>query len=474
MIKKIFLLLLFSFLGTSLLTFAQKTIPQNGWTKDSYHFKLERPNTKIVHKADVIVKIDGNIIKPLDLELMRAYPEDRYMGCFLDAEDLYGKVANGCKFTKLKVRLIISLDSIPELNSLISKTNIDSLILKYSESKRGKELTGRRFYPGEDSLKIEFLKRILFYCDADGKPLRLKPQEFRADITKSCTVPVNDTIIIGYKINVPPTLEEWFDGKFDKNMIELSIQNENPTLSYMNSLWETYKHALDGFERLQASNTGRRAYIEFINKIRTETVPALIEKANKTLPADCDPQIRNILENRLKIEFYSDNPMDLYTAESQQFLPDAFTVLQDIEFNEDMLYDLRTACKIVSLIGQYAGVLRAERYTMPQFAIQMLQAKGYTYNPQQANLGHQIKDIPVQEWCDNVKELLTNYSINANDFLVYFMTIIAYDNVTDGLSKKQVDNIKHGYKSGDWQVPLKAIQLHKVYYPNQFDVHIEE
>lgn len=83
----------------------------------------------------------------------------------------------------------------------------------------------------------------------------------------------------------------------------------------------------------------------------------------------------------------------------------------------------------------------------------------------------------MQEWCDNVKELHRNYSINANDFLVYFMTIIAYDNAAGrnwGLNKKQVDNIKHGYKSGDWQVPLKAIQLHKVYYPNQFDVHIEE
>ena len=47
MIKKIFLLLLFPFLGASLLTFAENRIPQNGWTKDAYHFKLDRPNTKI-------------------------------------------------------------------------------------------------------------------------------------------------------------------------------------------------------------------------------------------------------------------------------------------------------------------------------------------------------------------------------------------------------------------------------------------
>jgi hypothetical protein len=83
----------------------------------------------------------------------------------------------------------------------------------------------------------------------------------------------------------------------------------------------------------------------------------------------------------------------------------------------------------------------------------------------------------VQEWCDNVKELHRNYSINANDFLVYFMTIIAYDNAAGrnwGLNKKQVDNIKHGYKSGDWQVPLKAIQLHMVYYQNELDLRIEE
>lgn len=473
MIKKIFLLLLFPFLGASLLTFAENRIPQNGWTKDAYHFKLDRPNTKIAHKANVIVYFDGGIIKPLDLELMRAHPEDRYRSCILEAEDPYRNVANGCKFTKLIVQLNISVDSISELNSLIGKTNIDSLLLQFSKSQRGETLIGDRF-KYDDSLKVEFLKRVFFYCGANGKPLSLKPQELRAEITKSCTVPVNDTIIIGYKLKVPSTLEEWFDKKFDENMIELSIQNENPTLSYMNNLWETYKHALDGFQQSEAPYTGRRAYIDFINKIRKETVPALIEKANKTLPADCDPQIRNILENRLKMEFYSNNPMALYAAESQQFLPDAFTVLQDIEFNEDMLYDLPTACRIVSLIGKYTGVLRAERHTLPQFVIQMLQAKGYTYNPERADLGYQIEDIPVQEWCDNVKELLRNYSINANDFLVYFMTIIAYDNVAGGLNKKQVDNIKHGYKSGDWQVPLKAIQLHKVYYQNQLDLRIEE
>lgn len=479
MIKKIFLLLLFSFLGASLLTFAENRIPQNGWTKDAYHFKLDQPNTKIAHKANVIVEFDDDIINPLDLERMRVHPEDRYACCILKAEDPYRNVANGCKFTKLKVQLNISVDSISELNSLIGKTNIDSLLLQFSKSQRGKALTGDRFYQNEDSLKVKFLKRRFFYCDANGKPLSLKPQELRAEITKSCTVSVNDTIIIGYKLKVPSTLEEWFDKKFDENMIELSIQNENPTLSYMDNLWETYKHALDGFQQSEAPYTGRRAYIDFINKIRKETVPALIEKANKTLPADCDPQIRNILENRLKIEFYSKDPMALYAAESQQFLPDAFTVLQDIEFNEDMLYDLPTACRIVSLIGKYTGVLRAERHTLPQFAIQMLQAKGYTYNPERADLGYQIDDIPVQEWCDNVKELLRNYSINANDFLVYFMTILAYRDAADrycGLNKKQVDNIKHGYKSGDWQVPLKAIQLSKLYYPfqDQLDLRIEE
>ena len=198
---------------------------------------------------------------------MRAHPEDRYRCCILEAEDPYRNVANGCKFTKLSVQLNISVDSISELNSLIGKTNIDSLLLQFSKSQRGETLIGHRFYQNEDSLKVKFLKRKFFYCDANGKPLSLKPQELRAEITKSCTVPVNDTIVIGYKLKVPSTLEEWFDKKFDENMIELSIQNENPTLSYMNNLWETYKHALDGFEQSEAPYTGRRAYIEFINKI---------------------------------------------------------------------------------------------------------------------------------------------------------------------------------------------------------------
>ena len=480
MIKKIFLLLLFSFLGTSLLTFAQKTIPQNGWEEGKYYFKLDGPisNNNFSLNAEASLWLDGNIVKPLDFELMKAYPEDRYIKFQLDAEHNFMVQTIGRKFSELTVELSLSSDSIPGLNALISKTNIDSLILKHSKSKVFENIiAGYKSHYKNDNDILQIIKNILFDCNEDGKAISLKSTAFKRKIKKSCIVSANDTIAIGYKVKFPSTLEEWIDADFRKNMVELSIQNENPTLSYVNNLWQTYKHALDGFEQSDAPYTGRRAYLEFINKIRKETVPALIEKANKTLPPDCDPQIRSILENRLKIEFYSNNPMNLYAAERQQFLADAFAVFQDVEFNEDVLYDLPTACRIVRLIGQYAGVLPAERRSMPEFAIQMLQAKGYTYTPEQANLGYQIKDIPVQEWCDNVKELLRNYSINANDFLVYFMTILAYDDAAHrnwGLNKKQVDNIKQGYKSGDWQVPLKAIQLQMVYYENQLDLRIEE
>lgn len=137
MIKKIFLLLLLSFLGTSLLTFAQKTIPQNGWEEGKYYFKLDGPisNNNFSLNAEASLWLDGNIVKPLDFELMKAYPEDRYIKFQLDAEHNFMVQTIGRKFSELTVELSLSSDSIPGLNALISKTNIDSLILKHSKSK---------------------------------------------------------------------------------------------------------------------------------------------------------------------------------------------------------------------------------------------------------------------------------------------------------------------------------------------------
>lgn len=464
MIKKIFLLLLFSLLGTTMLTHAEVVIPKNGWKEGKYYIKLD--NTSLSSEAECELSIDGDIFNPLDLKKMAAWPNDRYIKIKLDKNKKSVCKRLERKFSELTITLNVNTkwgDSKSEAN----KTDLDSIASQIIQTKYFKTKLKPQIekFGGEELSRekaLEMVKKMMLKYDDNGEIMGPFKHVRK---TKRCIVPINDTLVISYKIKKLSSLDDFF--ALDSTMVDVEVQNENPTLTYIDNLWQTYKQAIAKKERIEFEpiGTGRRAYQEFINKLRTEIVPAIIDSANKSLPEDCSAEIRHLLENRLKIAYYSENPMNLFFAQEQQFLADAFTVFQDIEFDEDMLYELPTACKLVNLIGKYTGILPAERRELPSEVIQMLYVRGLPYNKEKSNLGYQIGDRPVQEWCQDVKEILNKYSFKANDFLVEFMTIPAYDRLAAdnyGLNKKQVDNIKSGYKTDGGEVPLKTIQMEQM------------
>lgn len=459
------LVLLFSFLCISLLTYAGDTIPSNGWKEGKYYFKFidKFSNQNCTAQADAEVKMDGNAIKSQVGSQGNRYELIK----FSSKKNLISKRLDR-KFAEIIVTLNVKTKWRGDSKSQANKTDLDSVASQIIQTKffktklkpqiekfrgRGEELSR------EDTL--DMVKKIMFKYDDNGEIMGLLKHVTKS---KRCIVPINDTIVISYKIKKLSSLDDFF--ALDSSMVDIEVQNENPTLTHINGLWQTYKQAIDKKESIEFEpiGTGRRAYQEFINKLRTEIVPAIINEAGKTLPADCSAEIRHLLENRLKIAYYLRNPMVLGTAQKMGYLADGLQVFEDIEFNEDMLYDFPKAWEIIALLSRYTGIFPNYAGDLPPYVIQMIEARGIPFDPTKvAEQGYLIENSSVQQWCEDVKEILNKNSIKANDFLTQFMSMMAYYKSARehcGLHKKQIENIKTGYTDEGWRAPLKSIQMY--------------
>jgi len=468
------LVLLFSFLCISLLTYAGDTIPKNGWKEGKYYFKFidKFSNQNCSAQADAEVVIDGNAIKS-----QKAFSGGRYDLIKFNKKKNFGSKRLDRKFAEIIVTLNIKGEFSPIQDQRLETTDIDSLLQTISQSQQyavysyelssdergfnGNTFRRPKYLSNENP--IDVLKRDLVIQSFKFK--ELKPKEFHIIKRARFIVPMNDTIVISYKIKTP-TLEEYLCPT--SSLVEVEALNSNTTLSYINNLWHVlwnrYENKISNISSTIVETTGRRAYQNYINEIRTKNLPAIINEAGKTLPADCSAEIRHLLENRLKIAYYLRNPMNLGLAQKMGYLTDALQVFEDIEFNEDMLYDLPKAWEIIGLLSRYTGVFPDYAGDLPPYIIQMIEARGIPFDPIKIDgQGYLIDTSSVQQWCEDVKEILNKNSIKANDFLTQFMSMMAYyksANKNWGLHRKQIENIKTGYTDEGWHAPLKSIQMY--------------
>lgn len=467
------LVLLISFLCISLLTYAGDTIPKNGWKEGKYYFEFidKFSNQSCSAQADAEVVIDGNAIKS-----QRAFSGGRYDMIEFNKKKNFGSKRLDRKFAEITVTLNIKGRFTPIQDQRLETADIDSLLQTISQSQQyedySSELSRDERGFNENPFRapiylstvnpIYVLQRDMVIQSFKFK--ELKPKEFQIIKRARFIVPMNDTIVISYKIKTP-TLEEYLCPT--SSMVDIEVQNANTTLSYINNLWhdlwDRYKEKIENMASRRYVSSGRRGYQDGINRIRTEVLPAIINEASKTLPADCSAEIRHLLENRLKIAFYLRDPMDLKLAQEMGYLADGLQVFEDIEFNEDMLYDLPKAWEIIALLGRYTYVYPGYDGDLPPYIIQMIEARGIPFDPIKiGGQGYLIDNSSVQQWCEDVKEILNKNSVKANDFLTQFMSMMAYYKSAEenwGLHRKQIENIKTGYTDEGWQAPLKTIQM---------------
>lgn len=460
------LVLLISFLCISLLTYAGDTIPKNGWKEGKYYLKFidKFSNQSCTAQANARVEMDGNAIKS-----QIAFSGGRYDLIKFNKKKNFASKRLDRKFTEIIVNLNIKGVFSPIQDQGLDTTNIDTLLQRISQRYKDYRSESDGYYPSF-SIPID----LRFQNDRDleqnivterNQFKELKPKEFQIIKRVHFIVPINDTIVISYKIKTP-TLEEYICPT--ASMVDVEVQNANTTLTYINNLWHDlwsrYEKKIDDKVSTIVETTGRRAYQNKINEIRTEELPAIINEAGKTLPADCSAEIRHLLENRLKIAYYLRNPMGLELAQKMGYLTDALQVFEDIEFNEDMLYDLPKAWGIIALLGRYTDVFPDYAGDLPPYIIQMTEARGIPFDPIKiSGQGYLIDNSSVQQWCEDVKEILNKNSVKANDFLIQFMSMMAYYKSAQknwGLHRKQIENIKTGYTDEGWQAPLKTIQMY--------------
>ena len=449
-----------------MLTYAGDTIPKNGWKEGKYYFKFidKFSNQNCSAQADAEVVIDGNAIKS-----QKAFSGGRYDLIKFNKKKNFASKRLDRKFTEIIVNLNIKGVFSPIQDQGLDTTNIDTLLQRISQRYKDYRSESDGYYP---SFSIPIDLRFQNYRDLEQNIVternqfkELKPKEFQIIKRVRFIVPINDTIVISYKIKTP-TLEEYICPT--ASMVDVEVQNANTTLTYINNLWHDlwsrYEKKIDDKVSTIVETTGRRAYQNKINEIRTEELPAIINEAGKTLPADCSAEIRHLLENRLKIAYYLRNPMGLELAQKMGYLTDALQVFEDIEFNEDMLYDLPKAWGIIALLGRYTDVFPDYAGDLPPYIIQMTEARGIPFDPIKiSGQGYLIDNSSVQQWCEDVKEILNKNSVKANDFLIQFMSMMAYYKSAQknwGLHRKQIENIKTGYTDEGWQAPLKTIQMY--------------
>lgn len=458
------LVLLISFLCISLLTYAGDSIPKNGWKEGKYYLKFvdKFSNQNCSAQAIARVQMDYDVVKV-------AYPGvGGYDAIKFNEKKNFASKRLDRKFAEITVNLKIKGVFSPIQNQGLDTTNVDTLLQRIIQRYKDYHSELGDYEPGF-SIPIDYrfqndrdLKRnIVIERDQFNE---LKPKEFQIIKRARFIVPINDTIVISYKIKTP-TLEEYIYPT--ASMVDIEAQNANTTLSYINNLWHDlwnrYKEKIESMASRRYVSSGRRGYQDGINRIRTEVLPAIINEASKTLPADCSAEIRHLLENRLKIAFYLRDPMDLKLAQEMGYLADGLQVFEDIEFNEDMLYDLPKAWEIIALLGRYTYVYPGYDGDLPPYIIQMIEARGIPFDPIKiGGQGYLIDNSSVQQWCEDVKEILNKNSVKANDFLTQFMSMMAYYKSAEenrGLHRKQIENIKTGYTDEGWQAPLKTIQM---------------
>lgn len=458
------LVLLISFLCISLLTYAGDTIPKNGWKEGKYYLKFvdKFSNQNCSAQAIARVQMDYDVVKV-------AYPGvGGYDAIKFNKKKNFASKRLNRKFAEIIVNLKIKGVFSPIQNQGLDTTNIDTLLQRVSQRYKDYRSESDGYYP---SFSIPIDLRFQDYRGLKENIVtersqfnELKPKEFQIIKRVRFIVPINDTIVISYKIKTP-TLEEYICPT--ASMVDVEVQNANTTLSYINNLWhdlwDRYKEKIGDMASRGYVSSGRRGYQDGINRIRTEVLPAIINEASKTLPADCSAEIRHLLENRLKIAFYLRDPMDLKLAQEMGYLADGLQVFEDIEFNEDMLYDLPKAWEIIALLGRYTDVFPESAVYLPPYIIQMIEARGIPFDPIEiGGQGYLIDNSSVQQWCEDVKEILNKNSVKANDFLIQFMSMMAYCKSAEenwGLHRKQIENIKTGYTDEGWQAPLKSIQM---------------
>lgn len=468
------LVLLISFLCISLLTYAGDSIPKNGWKEGKYYLKFvdKFSNQNCSAQAIARVQVDGNAIKCTSAFIGVGYDVIKF-----NKKKNFASKRFDRKFTEIIVNLNIKGVFSPIQDQRLDTTNIDTLLQRISQRYKDYRSESDGYYP---SFSIPIDLRFQDYRGLKENIVtersqfnELKPKEFQIIKRVRFIVPINDTIVISYKIKTP-TLEEYICPT--ASMVDVEVQNANTTLSYINNLWhdlwDRYKEKIENMASTRYVSSGRRGYQDGINRIRTEVLPAIINEASKTLPADCSAEIRHLLENRLKIAFYLRDPMDLKLAQEMGYLADGLQVFEDIEFNEDMLYDLPKAWEIIALLGRYTYVYPGYDGDLPPYIIQMIEARGIPFDPIKiGGQGYLIDNSSVQQWCEDVKEILNKNSVKANDFLTQFMSMMAYYKSAEenwGLHRKQIENIKTGYTDEGWQAPLKTIQMyHMKHYQKQ-------
>lgn len=458
------LVLLFSFLCISLLTYAGDSIPKNGWKEGKYYLKFvdKFSNQNCSAQANARVQMDGNVVQ------VASPGVDGYDVIKFNKKKNFASKRLDRKFNEIIVNLNMKGVFSPIQNQGLDTTNIDTLLQRISQRYADYRSESDGYYPSFGipiDLRFQDYRGLKENIVTERSQFNeLKPKEFQIIKRVRFIVPINDTIVISYKIKTP-TLEEYICPT--ASMVDVEVQNANTTLSYINNLWhdlwDRYKEKIENMASRRYVSSGRRGYQDGINRIRTEVLPAIINEASKTLPADCSAEIRHLLENRLKIAFYLRDPMDLKLAQEMGYLADGLQVFEDIEFNEDMLYDLPKAWEIIALLGRYTYVYPGYDGDLPPYIIQMIEARGIPFDPIKiGGQGYLIDNSSVQQWCEDVKEILNKNSVKANDFLTQFMSMMAYYKSAEenwGLHRKQIENIKTGYTDEGWQAPLKTIQM---------------